>query len=178
MCVGESANMEEVDGYGKGYPGLTGRAYRVVDGELKWGWIGKQKFPFVKGNKYQVRHASRDKALHKDAVGVLAGVRYRQNDKDDIVRVVLECCGTPFHIDPIALVPYDGEITEEHVKLITPLRRKVHLAENGKCVCKCDLSPGTNPTGLVQDDFVAVPENKRCTNCNRILRGRERQRST
>jgi len=146
------------------------RRYRVADGKLRCGWLGQQRFEFVKGNKYKVDNQNPAKALHKDAVGILVGSRYRENDKERICRAVLDCCGKRFVVDPAQLVPYDGEITEKHLQLISPLRKKVHLAENSKCVCKCGISPQTSPTKLDYDDFIAVPQNKRCANCNRIVR--------
>ena len=153
------------------YKGTTLRGYDVIDGELKWGYVGRERFEFVKGNKYMVRHENPAKALHKGAVGILSGIRC--NEKHRSYSAVLKCCRKRFQINPAALVPYDGEITEKHLELITPLK-KVHLSEDGRCICKCDKTPHTNPTKLVYDDFMTVPENTRCTNCNRIISKRNR----
>lgn len=139
-----------------------GRGYDIIDGKLKYGYIGKNKFEFIIGNKYKVLHQSPAMVLHKGAVGV-----YKKFGRNKGRYVILECCGKNFTVAPESLIPYEGEIAEEHVKLITPVK-KVHLFEKDKCACKCDSSPNINPMKLCIEEFLAVPENSRCTNCNRL----------
>ena len=146
-----------------GYSHTPGRCYDIVDGKLKWGYIGKNKFEFIIGNKYKVSHANTAIVLHKNAVGIYKGSRQFSNG----CYAKLECCGKSFTVSAEALIAYDGEITEEHLKLITPIK-KVHLLENGCCACKCDSSPSINPVKLCIDEFLTIPENGRCKNCNNI----------
>ena len=141
------------------------RGYDIVDGLLKWGYIGKDKFEFIIGNKYKVSHQNQAMTLHKNAVGIYKGFRRRNNS----CTATLECCGKRFAIAALALIPYEGEINEKHLKLITPIK-KVHLLEDGRCACKCDSSPNIFPPKLCIDEFLTVPENKRCTNCNKFAK--------
>ena len=105
------------------------------------------------------------KTLHKNAVGIYIGARHRKNS----CTATLECCGKRFSITPEVLVPYEGEINEEHLKLITPIK-KVHLLEYDRCACKCDSNPNIYPPKLCIDEFLTVPENKRCANCNKLAK--------
>ena len=143
------------------------RGYSIVDGQL-WGYVGKDKFKFIIGNKYKVSHQNKAKTLHNGAVGIYKGFR-RFRDRENMCYATLECCGKKFVIAAVALVPYDGAISKEHLKLITPTK-KVHLLENGRCACKCDSSPNIDPPKLCIVEFLTVPENKRCTNCNKFAK--------
>jgi hypothetical protein len=157
----------ETESMRQGYrsSGTKTRGYDIVDGQLKWGYVDKSKFEFIIGNKYKVSHENKAMILHRGAVGIYKGFRR----KNDMCQAMLKCCGKRFAIAAVALIPYEGEIIEEHLKLITPIK-KVHLLENGRCACKCDSAPNINPTKLCIDEFLIVPENRRCKNCNTLAR--------
>jgi hypothetical protein len=146
------------------------RGYDIIDGELKWGYAGKDKFEFVVGNQYKVSHESKALMRHKGAVGVYKGFQLG----NDMCLAILQCGRKKFKVDAAALVPYDGEISHEHLKLISPAK-KVHLVENGRCVCKCDLGGAVNPAKMLGiEEFLAIPENSRCTNCNNMMKKQSR----
>jgi hypothetical protein len=157
--------MQELRTVREGFSKKEIRGYDLVDGELKWGYIGKDKFEFLLGQKYKVCHQNPAMTIHRNAVGIYKG--FRQNDGK--CHAILECCGKKFSTNPAALVPWEGDITEEHLKLITPLK-KMHLLKDGRCACKCDGGYYVNPPKLLLIDFMEVPENSRCTNCNHIAK--------
>jgi len=78
------------------------RSYEIVDGKLKWGRIGNEKFQFVPGRKYIVRHENAARTKHEGAVGILRGARLREGGCD----VILECCGRKFYSPAEALLPW------------------------------------------------------------------------
>jgi len=144
--------------------GTGSRRYEVIDGELKWAEpTHGMKFEFIHGHKYQVCHLNPAMSIHKGAVGIYKGVRYR----DGNYHAILVCLGKKFMVDPAALLPWEGQITEEHLKLISPLK-KVHLLQGNRCACKCDSTHQINQPIVFYDEFISIPTNSRCTNCNRI----------
>lgn len=135
--------------------------YQVIDKELKWGRRNGKKFDFIYGNKYKVSYLNPQKVKHKNAVGVYIGCRKTRNG----YKATLGCLNEKFTVDIESLVPWDGEITKEHLKLISP-DKKTHLLLDGRCACKCDTSPGADPPKMKVEDFLNLPENHRCPLCN------------
>jgi hypothetical protein len=147
-------------------PGGKERGYDIIGGELKWGRIGNRKFEFIIGNKYKVSRECDRKTRHKGAVGIYEGFRR----KEDVCQVMLKCSDKRFAVDAADLIPYEGDIKEEHRKLVSPVK-KMHLSVNGRCVCNCDTGATVNPAKLLRiEEFLNIPENSRCKNCNSIVK--------
>ena len=160
-----------------------GRRYEIVDGKLKWGYDDHgRKFEYLYGQKYRVSYLNPAQAHHRDAVGVYVGSRhgggYRRDDSYWVVpwcKAILECMGKRFQVDPAALVPWEGEVTEEHLKLISPVRKRTHLMRDNQPACGCSRGPDIGHGTLPIEDFLAIPENSRCKNCNSIAKGLDRK---
>jgi hypothetical protein len=158
--------MDDVEIVAGGFAGRGERRYEIVGGRLKCGYGPTGKFEFIRGHTYRVLHLNPATTLHKDAVGIYLSARRTKSGW--IAR--LDCMGKTFWINPLALVPWKGRITERHQELISPIRGRVHLLQNGRCACRCDSRPDIRPTLLGIDDFVTVAENSRCKNCNSIAK--------
>lgn len=140
-------------------------SYGLVDDKLMWVKRNGQEFNVVRGNKYKVHYDSPQRVMHKNAVGVYIGSR----NCDYGVMAILECCGKKFQVDLLALMPWDGEITGEHLKLISP-KKKYHLMRDGRCACKCDSTPIAESRLVCDEDFQVMPENTRCKMCGYALK--------
>jgi hypothetical protein len=148
------------------YEGSGSRRYEAVDGRLKWGYHQGVRFEFARGQKFQVSHpGSRRKHHNNGAVGVYLGCRRTESG----YMAILECLGRKFYAGAGTLVPWDGEITEEHLKLISP-PKKTHLLIDNRYACKCDSGPYVNRPALCMEEFLKVLESHRCSNCNGIAK--------
>jgi len=142
-----------------------GRPYEAVDGRLKWGYDRGTRFEFVPGEKFQVSNFNPARKRHEGAVGTYLGCRRTESG----YQAILECCGRKFYADADALIPWEGEITEEHLNRISA-RKKVHLLSDNRCACKCDSSPYVKRPALCMEEFFKVRESCRCSNCNGIAK--------
>jgi hypothetical protein len=147
-----------------------GRPYEAVDGRLMWGHAGGIKFEFVSGRKFRVSNLNPRRKRHEGAVGIYLGCRKTESG----YMAILECCGRKFYADAGALVPWEGEITEEHIDCISE-RKKVHLLSDNRCACKCDNNPYVKRPTLCMDEFLKVKESCRCSNCNGIAKTLNRE---
>lgn len=138
-----------------------GRPYEAVDGRLKCGHDRGSRFEFVPGKKFRVSHFTPRRKRHEGAVGVYLGCRRTESG----YMAILECCGRKFYADADALVPWEGEITEEHLNCISA-RKKVHLLSDNRCACRCDSHPHVKRPALCMEEFLKVRESYRCSNCN------------
>ena len=145
------------------------RPYEIVNGKLKWGYDQGHKFEFVRGQKYKVSYLNPRRTQHKGAVGVYVGSRRGR----DWCKATLECMGKKLQVDASALVPWEGEITQEHLKLISPGNKRVHLMINNQPACGCSKSTDVGLGTLAMDDFLTIPENSRCNHCNSIAKKRD-----
>jgi hypothetical protein len=165
----------------RGHAGYGARCYELESGKLKWGNAQGQKFEFVRGQKYKVSYLNPARTRHKGAVGVYVGSRhgggYRREDSYWVefwCTAILKCMGKMFQVDPAALVPWEGEIAEKHLKLISPLKR-AHLNCDNLPACGCSRNPDIKGGILGIEDFLTIPENSRCKNCNSIAKGMGRK---
>lgn len=140
-------------------------SYKLVGNKIKWIERNGQKFDIVRGNKYKVHYDNPQRAKHKNAVGVYVGSGNCEHE----IMAILECCGKQFQADSLALMPWDGEITREHLKLIST-KGKYHLMRDGRCACKCDSTPIAESRLLCDEDFLVKPENSRCKMCGYALK--------
>ena len=166
----------------QGHASHGGRRYEIVDGKLKWGYGHGRKFEFLRGQKYRVSYLNPGQTHHKGAIGVYVGSRhgggYRRDGSHCVepwCTAILECMGKRFQVDPAALAPWEGEITEEHLKLISPVRKRAHLMRDNQPACGCSSKPNIGHGTLPIEDFLATPENSRCKNCNSIAKGLDRK---
>jgi hypothetical protein len=153
------------------------RRYEIVDGKLKWGYDQGGKFEFLRGQKYKVSYLNPARARHKGAVGIYVGSRrggdYCRDGSHWVepwCTAILECMGKKFAVDPAALVPWEGEITEEHLKLISPVKGRVHLIKDNQPACSCSRRSDIGHRTLPMEDFLAIPENSRCKSCNYVAK--------
>lgn len=141
------------------------RRLEIVNGRLKWGYHQGRKFEFVHGQKYKVSHLNPARTRHKGAVGVYVRSRAGRSS----CSVTLECQGEKFQVDALSIVPWEGEITPEHRKLISPAR-PFHLLVDSLPICRCTKTPNVAIGTHNGDDFLIIPENSRCKNCNSIAK--------
>jgi len=149
----------------KGYAGYGARTYDVVDGKLKCGYHQGVRFEFIRGQKFKVSPLGPRRKRHKGAVGIYLGCRATESG----YVAILECIGKKFYADADALVPWEGEITEEHLKLISP-PKKTHLLIDNRCACNCDSNPYVKRPALCMEEFLKLLESHRCSNCNGIAK--------
>jgi hypothetical protein len=142
-----------------------GRQYEAVDGRLKWGYDQGTRFEFAPGKKFRVSDFTPRRKRHEGAVGIYLGCRRTESG----YMAILECCGRKFYADAGTLVPWEGEITDEHLNLISA-RKKVHLLSDDHCACRCDSHPWVTRPALCIDEFLKVRESLRCNNCNGIAK--------
>ena len=153
---------------GEAFSSYDARPLERVNGRLKYGYTKGHKFEFVPGQKYKVSYLSPARTQYKGAVGVYVSSRCGR----DWCKATLECMGKRFKVDASALVPWEGEITQEHLKLISPDNKRFHLLINKQPACGCSKSPDVGLGTLDMKDFLAIPENSRCKNCNSIAKSR------
>ena len=145
----------------KRFGSLGLRRCDIVNGRLKWGYDQGHKFEFVPGQKYQVSYLNPARTQHKCAVGVYVGSRRGRNS----CKATLECMGKQFKVDALELVPWEGEITQEHLKLISPVNKRFHLMIDNQPACGCSKSLDIGLGTLDMEGFLIIPENSRCKNC-------------
>lgn len=165
-------DMVEIGGAGRSY---GARRYEIVNGRLKWGYAQGRKFEFVLGQKYKVSYLNPARTQHKGAVGFYVGSRHG----GDWCKAIIECMGKKFQVDASALIPWEGEVTQEYLKLISPVSKRVHLMIDNLPACGCCKSPDIGLGTLGLEDFLTIPENSRCKNCNSAARvlGKKQGRS-
>jgi hypothetical protein len=147
-----------------------GRPYDAVDDKLKWGYHQGARFEFIRGQIFKVSRVNPARRHHEGAVGIYLGCRGTESGH----MAILKCLGKEFYADADTLVPWEGEITEEHLKLISA-RKKTHLLIDNHCACKCDSNPCVKRPALSMEEFLKVLESHRCSNCNGIAKTLARQ---
>jgi hypothetical protein len=145
-----------------GFSPYVARSIKIVNDRLKYGYSQGRKFKFVRGQMYKVSYLNPSRTQHKGAVGVYIGSRHGR----DWCKAILECMGKKFQVDASALIPWEGEITKEHLKLISPVNKRVHLMINNQPACGCSTNRNVGLGTLRLEDFLDIPENSRCKSCN------------
>ena len=153
---------------GEVFSSYGARRYEIVNGRLKYGYAQGRKFEFVRGEKYKVSYLNPARTQHKGAVSVYVGSRRGRN----WCKAILECMGKKLQVDASTLVPWEGEITKDPLKLINPGNKRVYLMINNQPACGCSKNTDVGLGTLDMDDFLTIPENSRCNHCNSIAKNR------